>query len=174
VPEVRIVRVTGDARATVCESLFREYGEWSAGHLERDYGIVFDQHEMETVHEKFRLEQPALLGAGGRLYLAEVDGDPSGVGALKPIGPGVCEIKRMFVRPTYRRLGIARMILERLLSDATDIGYRTARLETMTYMHEAHELYRSIGFVDSEPFLAEGSTFGVDQCELFMALELRP
>jgi GNAT superfamily N-acetyltransferase len=168
------MRVTDDEGAATCESLFREYGEWSARYLAKDYGIVLTEDEVEEVHETFRLEQPVLFGARGRLYLAEVDGAPSGVGALKPIGPDVCEIKRMFVRPSCRRMGIARTILETLISDARELGYRTARLETMTYMREAHGLYRSIGFVASEPFEAEGSQFGVAQCELFMTLDIRP
>jgi GNAT superfamily N-acetyltransferase len=174
VPEIRILRVTDEEGARTCELLFREYGEWSAGHLAEDFGIVLGEDDLEEVHATFRLEQPVLFGRRGRLYLVEVDGAPSGVGALKPIGPDVCEIKRMFVRPSRRRMGVARTILERLISDARELGYRTARLETMTYMREAHDLYRSIGFVDSEPFEAEGSQFGVAQCELFMTLEIQP
>jgi GNAT superfamily N-acetyltransferase len=172
--ETRIVRVNDEEGAATCESLFREYGAWSAGHLAEDFGIVLSADDMEEVHATFRLEQPVLFGPRGRLYLVEVDGEPAGVGALKPIGPDVCEIKRMFVRPSWRGMGIARRILERLISDARELGYRTARLETMTYMREAHDLYRSIGFVDSEPFEAEGAQFGVAQCELFMTLEIEP
>jgi len=134
------MRVTDDEGAATCESLFREYGEWSARYLANDYGIVLSEDELEEVHATFRLEQPALFGPRGRLYLVEVDSTPTRVGALKPIGPYVCEIKRMFVRPACRRMGVARTILERLLTDARELGYRTARLETMTYMREAHEL----------------------------------
>src|ERR1700722_3381591 len=172
--EMRIMRVTRDEGAASCESLFREYGEWSARYLANDYGIVLSEDELEEVHATFRLEQPALFGPRGRLYLVEVDSTPTRVGALKPIGPYVCEIKRMFVRPACRRMGVARTILERLLTDARELGYRTARLETMTYMREAHELYRSIGFVEAERCEAEGAQFGIAQCELFMTLELQP
>jgi GNAT superfamily N-acetyltransferase len=174
VPEIQIVRVTDDEGAAICELLFREYGQWSAGHLADDFDIVLSEDDLDEVHATFRLEQPVLFGSSGRLYLAKVDGAPAGAGALKPVGPDICEIKRMFVTPKFRRMGVARTILERLLSDARELGYRTARLETMTYMREAHDLYRSIGFVDSEPFEAEGSQFGVAQCELFMTLELQP
>ncbi len=79
------MRVTDVEGATTCESLFREYAAWSASQLAGDHGIVLSDEDLEKVHAAFRLEQPALFGASGRLYLAECDGDPAGVGALKAI-----------------------------------------------------------------------------------------
>lgn len=170
--EVDLGYVRDEDDIRTCEELFREYGAWSSGQLSRDCGIGLTDEELESAHGMFRAELPKLLGPQGRLCLATVGGIAAGVGALKPVSSEVGELKRMFVRPEHRRMGVGRLILERLISDARQIGYRQMRLETMTYMAEAHSLYRSIGFVDTEPFEAEGAGFGLVACELFMVLSL--
>ncbi len=170
--EVVLVNVRDDGDIDQCDELFREYGEWSSEQLSKDCGVQLSKDELELAHALFRAERPKLLRPEGRLYLATVDGNAAGVGALKPVSSEVAELKRMFVRPEYRRTGIGRRIVERIIDDARRIGYLQVRLETMTYMPEAHKLYRSIGFVDTEPFDAEGAGFGLVACELFMVLSL--
>ncbi len=88
-----------------------------------------------------------LLASGGRVYVAEVDGEPVGVGGLKLLGEKVGEIKRMFVRPEARGLGVGREIVVQLIEDARTLGCETLVLESATFMHSAHALYRSVGFV---------------------------
>jgi len=170
--EAVLVSVRDEAGTGPCEELFVEYGKWSTERLSQEHGIVMSEDDLESAHASFRAEWPNLLGPRGRLYLAAVDGEPAGVGALKPVSAEIGELKRMFVRPRYRRRGIGRLILERLIDDARELGYHQMRLETMTYMPEAHELYRSKGFVEADLFDAEGATFGLAVCELFMVLSL--
>jgi GNAT superfamily N-acetyltransferase len=115
------------------------------------------------------------LDSGARLYLAEIDGEPVGMGALRPLAPDEAEIKRMYVRPSSRGLGVGRAILQRLIDDARTLGYRTIHLDSAPFMHEAHALYRSVGFVPSEPH--EGWEFeGVPALRevpvVFMSLDL--
>ncbi|GLZ02894.1 hypothetical protein Acsp03_03610 [Actinomadura sp. NBRC 104412] len=94
------------------------------------------------------------------------------MGALKPVDETVAEIKRMYVRPQARGQGIGRAILEILLADARTIGYEVARLETATFMREAHALYRSVGFADRPMF--DGNEAGLSGLESFMLfMELR-
>jgi GNAT superfamily N-acetyltransferase len=173
VTSTEIVKINDVEEIAQCEVLFREYVTWNTNELFVGSGIKLTEADIERAHDEFRAEWGNLVGPRGRLYLAIVDGNPAGVGALKPVSAEVGEVKRMFVRPAARRAGAARAILTQLIADAGEIGYRTLRLETMTYMVEAQGLYRSLGFVDSEAFAAEGSTFGVDQCELFMELKIR-
>jgi putative acetyltransferase len=78
--------------------------------------------------------------------VASVDGHALGCGALRPLEPGVGEVKRMFVLPEFRGRGIARQILMALESTARERGYSTLRLDTGTRQPEAIGLYRSAGY----------------------------
>ncbi len=63
-----------------------------------------------------------------------------------------CELYNVFVSPQARGRGIARALLQQLMREARDAGYRSMRLETATFMADAHRVYRSLGFVDVEPY----------------------
>jgi GNAT superfamily N-acetyltransferase len=172
VSEVELERIQDVAGAERCDVLFREYGAWSVQRLAQDCGLQLTEGELEAAHASFQLEWPKLFAPKGRMYLALVGAAEAGVGALKPIDSEMAEIKRMYVRPDFRGLGVGRVILQRLVDDARELGYKVARLETLVYMTEAHDLYRSKGFVDAERFEAEGSDVGLAQFELFMELKL--
>jgi GNAT superfamily N-acetyltransferase len=91
------------------------------------------------------------LDSRARLYLAEISCEPVGMGGLRPISTDEAEIKRMYVRPPARGLGVGRAILQRLIDAARTLGYKTIRLDRAPFMHEAQALYRSSGFVPSDP-----------------------
>lgn len=84
----------------------------------------------------------------------------------------VAEIKRMYVAPSARGLGVGTTILTRLIDDAREFDYGTIRLESAAFMHDAHALYRRFGFVEIEPFA--GREFehirGAAAIQVFMAL----
>jgi GNAT superfamily N-acetyltransferase len=81
------------------------------------------------------------------VFLVARQGDDiAGCGALRPLEKGVAEIKRMFVRPPFRRRGISKQILAALESIAREKGYETLRLETGTIQPEALGLYASAGY----------------------------
>ena len=149
---LRIDQLTGPDVATLVEPLFREYGNWVLGRLQNDLGLPLDEADLERHHKEFRVELPKLVGPGGRLLLARAGDDAVGVGALKPVDAATAEIKRMYVRPQARGRGVGRALLQRLLDDARGEGYRTARLESLRFMTEAHALYRSFGVVDTPHF----------------------
>jgi GNAT superfamily N-acetyltransferase len=137
--------------------------------------VVFDDLDaaLAAHTREFTQELPHLLGPRGRLLVARANSEVVGVGALKPIDATVAEIKRMYVRPQARGQGTGRAILERLLADARTIGYRVARLETATFMREAHALYGSLGFRDRPIFdQAESGLSGLESFMLFMELRL--
>jgi putative acetyltransferase len=94
--------------------------------------------------------------------VASVDGHAAGCGALRPLEPGVGEVKRMCVRPAFRGRGIARHILGTLESAARALGYSTLRLETGIRQPEAISLYRSAGYAEIPCFGAyAGDVFSV-------------
>lgn len=117
--------------------------------LRDGFGIEIEQ---ATPDSGELVEIKALLEAPHLLYLAEVDGRPAGTAGLKHVGPGVAEIKRMYVDPPFRGRGIARALLEQVIADGRAAGYRTLQLETAVWMVEAHALYRSCGFTDAAAF----------------------
>jgi GNAT superfamily N-acetyltransferase len=164
------------ARAeAMTEEILREYLMWCGERLTTDHGVVFDDVDATAAahHREFARELPQLLGPRGRLLVARAGSEVVGVGALKPVDLTVAEIKRMYVRPHARGQGLGRAILERLLADASAVGYQVARLETATFMREAHALYLSLGFRDVPIFdNTEASMSGLESFMRFMERRL--
>jgi GNAT superfamily N-acetyltransferase len=90
----------------------------------------------------------------GRLLLAKDDNDQiAGCIAMRKHSPGICEMKRLFVRPAYRSTGLGRVLVNTIIDEARKLGYTHMRLDTLPgRMDKAIALYRSIGFVDIEPY----------------------
>lgn len=106
--------------------------------------------------QNFDAELAGLPGAyappAGRLLVAETDGELVGCVALRPYRPGVCELKRLYVRPAFRGRGLGRRLLEMLLAEAVVAGYREAVFDTLESMKEALALYRTFAFEPTEPY----------------------
>jgi putative acetyltransferase len=102
----------------------------------------------------FREEMAALPGdyapPRGCLLLAQRagDGEALGVVGVRPLEPTICELKRMFVQPAARGLGVGRALAEHAIAAARAAGYARLRLDTLADMHAALAVYRALGFVD--------------------------
>lgn len=94
-------------------------------------------------------EEVAALPAGYDVLL--VSGDDGCVG-VRPFGGGVCEMKRLYVRPSARGRGLGRELALAAVEHARALGYGAMRLDTMPMMGEAQTLYASLGFVEIEPY----------------------
>ncbi len=89
----------------------------------------------------------------GRLLLANYEGQLAGCAALHPLDREICEMKRLYLRPTFRGKGLWRALTERILRDARAIGYRRLRLDTVgPVMKDAVAMYRRMGFHEIEPY----------------------
>lgn len=88
----------------------------------------------------------------GVFLLARLDGEPVGCGALKVIGEALGEIKRMWVAPTARRLGIAQRMLDALEQQAVGLRLKTLRLDTNRTLTEARALYARNGYHEIERY----------------------
>lgn|GEM_PF-397323 len=104
-----------------------------------------------------RLDRPALtaadLGAPGGDYLVgRLDGEPVAGGGVRRLGPGVAEIKRMYVMPAHRNRGIAVALLHALEVRARGLGYSAVRLDTGPLQPRAVAIYQRAGYRRIEPY----------------------
>lgn len=112
------------------------------------YGLEISPPGGLSVREYAEGSVDELAHPGNFCYLVEENGDYIGMGAIREIGRGTGEIKRMYVRPRHRGRGIGRTLLRRLLEKGAELGYRKVCLDTGRFMEAARNLYRSAGFVE--------------------------
>ena len=142
---VRLVTPETPAGLDATRAILREY----AATLGVDLGF-----------QGFEAELAALPGAyappGGELLLAYVQDRLAGCGALRPLldvdDANACEMKRLYVRPEFRGLGLGRMLAQTLVDRARQAGYSVMLLDTLDDMAAARELYGSLGFTETDPY----------------------
>jgi putative acetyltransferase len=89
----------------------------------------------------------------GRLLLAECEGQLAACVALHNLDSGICEMKRLYLRPEFRGRGRGRALAERIVAEARQIGYRRMRLDTVEpVMKDAVAMYRKLGFEPIAPY----------------------
>jgi putative acetyltransferase len=122
--------------------IFIEYAEF----LKVDLCFQNFEEELQTLHEVYSPPK-------GCIILANDNEQIIGCVALKPIEESVCEMKRLYVRPIGRGKRLGRLLVEELIGFAKKSGYKTMKLDTLTTLTEAVELYRSMGFVETKPYV---------------------
>lgn len=146
------IRPAGAADVGTVRSLFREYAE------SLDFSLCFQGFDEELASLPGPYAPPH-----GRLFLAESpSGEPLGCVALRDLGQGACEMRRLFVRPAARGTGLGRRLAQRVIDEASAGGWRRIRLHTLGRMTEARALYPTLGFREvppDEPVPVEGAIF---------------
>ena len=104
------------------------------------------EEELESLPGKYA--QPH-----GALIVAEADGALCGCVALRKIGDGICEMKRLFVKDSQKGKGIGRELVRRIIEEGREKGYRTMRLDTLSTMKSALKLYGAFGFRETDAYV---------------------
>jgi ribosomal protein S18 acetylase RimI-like enzyme len=144
-----------DDRGSV-EALFREY----VASLAEDISFQNVGDELAGLPGKYA--RPT-----GVVLIARDGEEAAGAIAYRMVEPGVCEMKRLYVRPAFRGRGLGRELANELIEDARAQGYRTMLLDTLASMGAARGLYRDLGFAPIAPYY-DNPLPGV----MYMALEL--
>ncbi len=133
---VEIRTADGAEDMATLRALFLEYQDW----LRVD--LCFQDFETELATLPGQYAPP-----GGRLWLAYVDGALAGCVGLRPHdGASACEMKRLWLRPAYRNLGLGRRLAVTCIEAERAAGYRNLCLDTLSFMDAARALYAELGF----------------------------
>jgi GNAT superfamily N-acetyltransferase len=159
-----------DAHEADLREVFTAYLEEGAARLEQAFGIEQDipAAVIAVMGQLWQFAPPA-----GRLLLVVEDETVLGCGGLRPLGPGVAEIKRMYVRPEARGRGLGRKLLDALLAAARQADYQEVRLDTDGLMPTARQLYRAAGFQRCDPYPESEIPMALHDRWLFFRHDLR-
>jgi putative acetyltransferase len=148
---VRIREAMDAADHRVARDLFLEYAA-SLG-----FALDFQDFESEIASLPGAYAPPV-----GCILIAATESGPCGCVALRPFSRDVCEMKRLYVRPAARKLGVGRALADAVIAQARERGYARMRLDTVASMVEATRLYESLRFHEIEPYRCnpvEGARF---------------
>lgn len=140
-PAVALFQADTPGHVEIVRALFREYAEAIDTDLE---------------YQGFSAELAALpdpyVPPNGALLLAQVGDEVAGCVGLRPIGDGVGEMKRLYVRPACRKFGLGQQLVQAVIAAARCAGHRELRLDTLPSMAAAQALYRRLGFAEIPPY----------------------
>lgn len=144
-PDIRLQSPGGPQDLSAVRSLFEEY----AASLAIDLCFQDFERELETLPGEY-------TDPRGALQVAWVGGEAAGCCAMRPIDScdysNACEMKRLFVRPGFRKLGLGRLLAEAILDCARQAGYDCVLLDTLDDMESARALYEDLGFEEIPPY----------------------
>lgn len=124
------------------KNIFIEYAEY----LEVDLCFQDFEKELKTLPKIYAPPK-------GCIILAKQNDVIVGCIALKPIGEGTCEMKRLYVQPAARGMSLGKMLVEELIKFARQAGYTTMKLDTLPKLKEAIHLYRAFGFAETTAYV---------------------
>ena len=166
--EVREVDLSTDINSV--RKLWTDYLTWGNDNMQLNYG-VHPHNPTEQVELDIK-SIDKFLPPNGRLMLAFIDNNACGIGCLKSINEEIGEVKRMYVNPSFRKIGAGRAILQSLINAAKETNYKKVRLDSPKFMLAAHSLYRGFGFKDIPVYPEVEIPEEFRQHLLFMELDL--
>lgn len=150
--EITITCATTSEDLDAVRALMEEYLEWHHARYSQFQELIekyFDHagfwDEMENLPGDYAPPQ-------GRLLIARRDTDPLGCVALRNLGDGIAEMRRMFVTQRAQRAGLGTLLARRVMMEAKELGYQTMRLDTGWQQREAVQMYERLGFRHIQPY----------------------
>jgi putative acetyltransferase len=142
-PMLRLEHIRDDhSLIPLIKTLFSEY----ASELGED--LCFQSFDEELANPFKKYGSPY-----GALIIAYWNDEPEGCIALQKVsGDSVCEMKRLYVRPAYRKYRIGQALVTALLEEATNLGYRSMVLDTLERLQPAIKLYQKYGFTETTAY----------------------
>jgi len=138
---MKIISAETSAQIEAVRCLFREYEAF----LAVDLGFQCFEEELADL--------PGKYGPPDGMLLLAWDGmDAAGCGALRKLSDGICEMKRLYIRPHFRGLGLGIALARRLINEAARMGYSTMLLDTLDRLKTAIRIYKALGFRRTEPY----------------------
>jgi putative acetyltransferase len=155
--DLTLIQAVSPTQIAQVRELFQEYAQ-SLG-----FSLCFQNFDKELADLPGNYAPPA-----GRLLLAEYDGQFAACVALHKLDSGICEMKRLYLRPQFRGKGFGRALADRIIAEAREIGYERMRLDTVEpVMKDAVAMYRKLGFKEISPYCANPMAGAI-----YMELEL--
>jgi GNAT superfamily N-acetyltransferase len=138
---LQTIQAATPEQLAIARGLFEEYAAWLAVDLSYQ-GFAAELESLPGVYAPPR----------GRLLLAYSENEIAGCVALRPLAGHACEMKRLFVRPAFRRRGYGAELARRIIAEARSAGHTAMKLDTLAHMAPAIQLYESLGFKRCAPY----------------------
>ena len=170
IPTVQIRNMKLPDDIELVRKLWTDYLTWGNETMQINYGV--HPHNPKKIVEQDIKEIDRYLPPNGKVFLAFIENKVCGIGCLNNLGKEVGELKRMFVDPSFRKLGIGKAILQSVINAAKEAGHKKLRLNTPKFMETAHSLYLGFGFKPISAYSEVEITEDYREYLLFMELDL--
>jgi GNAT superfamily N-acetyltransferase len=140
-PDIVVGQVDTPGLVEIARGLFREYAE-----------AIGTDLEYQGFSEELAALPSPYIPPRGALLIARAETEVAGCVAMRPLTEEVAEMKRLYVRSSFRSFGLGRRLVEAVVNIASGAGYKELRLDTLASMGAAHALYLRLGFVEIPPY----------------------
>lgn len=138
---MQIIKANTTEELDAVRELFTEYQQFLG------FSLCFQGFDEELKKLPYKYAEP-----DGTILLATVDGETAGVVALWKLEEGICEMKRLYVRPKFQGIGLGRKLAVSIIEEARKKGYFKMKLDTVKRLETAISMYKSLGFIETKPY----------------------
>ncbi|WP_435355440.1 GNAT family N-acetyltransferase [Emticicia sp. SJ17W-69] len=139
--QLSILKIATKEDLEEIKNLFREYAKFL------EISLDFQDFESELAKLPAKYAEPE-----GAIFLAKIDSQPAACVALWKLEEGICEMKRLYVKPEFQGLGLGKKMTQTIIEEAKGKGYKIMKLDTLKRLQSANYLYASLGFRETQPY----------------------